>query len=196
MTAPSAAAILLAILLGMAPPATAQFGNLPFFGQPQQPPQQPAPPPPPSGQPGSPPTALATGQNQLLGTGIGGILGGIAGSFFGKDGAVGTVLGALVGAVVGNQLGALLDQREKEGLANASQRAAVAPAGEKVTWSTPDDRGKKTASGWAMPVGEPETAADGKSCRKVRQSVDKAGKTVTEDVTLCREESAWVMPAP
>lgn len=34
MTAPSAAAILLAILLGMAPPATAQFGNLPFFGQP------------------------------------------------------------------------------------------------------------------------------------------------------------------
>lgn len=143
---------------------------------------------------GSPPSP--GGQNQLLGTGIGGILGGVAGSFLGKDGAVGTVLGALVGAVVGNQLGALLDQREKEGLANASQRAAVAPAGEQVAWSTPDDKGKQTASGWAMPVGEPETSADGKGCRKVRQSADKGGKTTTEDVTLCREESAWVMPAP
>lgn len=106
------------------------------------------------------------------------------------------MLGALVGAVVGNRLGALLDQREKEGLANASQRAAVAPAGERITWHTPDDKGKQTASGWAMPVGEPETSADGKSCRRVRQSVDKGGKSTTEDVTLCRDESAWVMPAP
>ena len=184
--------IAMAIVVGLSATATAQFGNFPFFGQPQQ--QQPAPPPPQQqrGQPAPSPG----GQNQLLGTGIGGILGGVAGSFLGKDGAVGTVLGALVGAVVGNQLGALLDQREKEGLANASQHAAVAPAGERVAWSTPDDRGKQTASGWAMPVGEPETSADGKSCRKVRQSVDKGGKTTTEDVTLCRKESAWVMPAP
>ncbi len=187
------ALILIAIVLGPAATATAQFGNFPFFGQPQQ--QQPAPPPPPQPQRGQP-APSQSGQNQLLGTGIGGILGGVAGSFLGKDGAVGTVLGALVGAVVGNQLGALLDQREKEGLANASQRAAVAPAGERITWNTPDDKGKQTASGWAMPVGEPETSADGKSCRRVRQSVDKGGKSTTEDVTLCRDESAWVMPAP
>lgn len=135
------------------------------------------------------------GQGQIVGTGAGAAVGGIAGYLLGGRSATGAVIGALAGGLIGNRIGALLDEREQARLAEASRQAAEARTGEKVAWQATDAQGKPTASGWVVPISDPAPGADGKPCRQVRQSAEKGGQTSEQDVTLCRSDSGWVMPA-
>ena len=146
-------------------------------------------------------SACANGQNpfgmgnrETVGT-AGGVAGGalIGGLLGGTNGAI---IGGLVGGVIGNRVGAMLDRREQERLAAASQAAAA--ENKKVAWSAPPDKtGKPTAKGWVTPK-KTYVSSQGQTCRVVTQTVSKNGQTANEDVTLCKTaqngQAKWVTP--
>lgn len=140
-------------------------------------------------------TTTGMGDRETTGTAGGAVLGGLAGYFIGGRSVGGAVIGALAGGILGNRIGASLDQREQQRVAEASQRAASARTGEQVQWSAVNEQGQTTASGWVMPTSEPVQAANGQTCRQIRQVATKGGQTQQEDVTVCRaQNSDWVMP--
>ena len=127
-------------------------------------------------------------QSQTLGTAGGAVVGGLAGYAI-SGGAVGTLLGAAAGGVVGNRLGNWLE-------GNADQAAAVAAAkaaetGERVTWQKTGTTFQASQEGWAVPAGASYTAADGRTCRAIRQSATQAGQTKEDTVTLCKGAAGW-----
>jgi surface antigen len=80
------------------------------------------------------------GGNEATGTIIGGIAGGLAGlALAGKhSNALAVLLGVGIGAFIGNRVGALLDDREKQAMADATQQAAeFGHTNERVAWSAP-----------------------------------------------------------
>lgn len=76
---------------------------------------------------------------KVTGTAIGVVVGSLAGGLLlGKgNGRIGTALvGAAIGGIVGNQVGGLLDCRDQQAMAAASQSAGSAPVGQKIAWSS------------------------------------------------------------
>jgi surface antigen len=94
----------------------------------------------------------------------------------------------LADAAVAPSLRAWLTPADRESLAAASQRAAVAVTGIIVPWQGVDGRGKATASGDVMPAGEVYRSLRGQLCRDLRQSVTKDGAPHPRQVTLCRTD--------
>jgi surface antigen len=140
------------------------------------------------------------GQNETIGTAGGAAVGAAAGGLISKN-AVGAAIGAVLGGAIGNRIGAYLDDREKQRLTVATERAAEhAQVGQKVAWSNPGQSGQPpTATGWVTPNSEPFQNANGQTCRNVTQTVKKNGETAQDDVTVCKTVSAngktsWAVP--
>lgn len=81
-------------------------------------------------------------QKEQIGTVIGGAVGGVGSHFAGKGGTgavvAATVFGTAAGAWVGNRIGAWLDEKDREKLAEATQRTAV--TGKPQTYENPETR--------------------------------------------------------
>jgi surface antigen len=87
---------------------------------------------------------------------------------------------------------------ERRQLAEASQRAALGITGTPVAWAAADPAGAETAKGLALPVDDAQRSVRGRICRDLWQSVDKAGVTHQQQVTLCRRDygnglSLWAL---
>lgn len=93
-----------------------------------------------------------------------------------------------VDQVVAEGLRNWLTPIEREGLAGASQQAAVAPTGAMIPWQAVDGAGAPTARGTAVPLADVFRSDHGLICRYVRQSVDKEGATHVQQASLCRTD--------
>ncbi len=127
-------------------------------------------------------------RNQTIGTAGGAVAGGLAGYAI-SGGAVGALLGAAAGGVIGNRLGNFLEGDADQAAATAAARAAE--SGEKVTWKKTGATFQTTQEGWAAPDGASFTAADGRTCRPIRQSATQGGQTREDTVRLCKGTSGW-----
>lgn len=128
-------------------------------------------------------------RGQTLGTAGGAVAGGIAGYAI-SGGAVGTLLGAAAGGLIGNRLGNWLEGDATKAAAQAAARSAE--SGQKVTWKKTGATFQTTQEGWAAPAGPSYTAADGRTCRPIRESATQGGETRETTVTLCKSASGWV----
>lgn len=98
------------------------------------------------------------------GAAIGAVIGGVAaGLLLGKaSGKIGTaLLGAAVGGLIGQQIGSLLDCKDQQAAATASQTAGDAPVGQKVVWASDTAKvpAEATAPAVAAPAAEEPKAA-------------------------------------
>lgn len=126
---------------------------------------------------------------QELGTILGGIGGAVLGAQFGKGAGqlVGVAAGALAGAYLGNQVGSSLDKADHAQMEQASQRAASAPIGQKISWRNPDSGN----SGSITPTRE-GTSQAGEYCREYQQTVTVGGKSEEAVGTACRQpDGSW-----
>ncbi len=122
---------------------------------------------------------------------VGSIAGSIGGSYLGSylgGGTASRIMGAIAGGVagyyVGSNIGSYLGQEDKQRMAQASQRAF--DTGQTQAFSNPDTglRGKAEV----MPSVQSAQQADNRECKTIRQTIVlKDGKTVTEDVTSCKD---------
>jgi surface antigen len=108
---------------------------------------------------------------------------------------------AAVDGVIAGGLKSWLTFAERQNLAMASERAAVATTGEPVAWTAQDGGGEVTATGSAVAVGQPFRSLRGGICRDVRQSFAKDGTPHAQTVSLCRSEivtgiELWVVSLP
>jgi hypothetical protein len=90
---------------------------------------------------------------------------------------------------------------ERQSLAMASERAAVATTGAPVAWTATDGTGTATAKGSAVAVTQPFRSLRGEICRDVRQAFDKDNLPHAQTVSLCRSEIAtgerlWTVATP
>jgi hypothetical protein len=107
---------------------------------------------------------------------------------------------AAVDQVVAPGLRQWLTFPEQRSLATASERAAIAPAGEPVTFQAKDGNGAVTAHGAAAALDDVYRSLRGYICRDLRQSVVKNTETHASTVTLCREQvtdnaTLWIIGA-
>ena len=128
-------------------------------------------------------------RGQTIGTAGGAVAGGIAGYAL-TGGATGAVIGAAAGGLIGNRLGNWLEGDAKQAAAQAAARSAE--SGEKVTWRKTGATFQSVEEGWAAPVGAAYKAADGRTCRSIRQSATLGGDTREDTVTLCKSDTGWV----
>ncbi|HKR25349.1 MAG TPA: hypothetical protein VJS15_08830 [Allosphingosinicella sp.] len=116
------------------------------------------------------------------GRGIGGMLGGIAGGFIG--GPVGTVTSVLpVGSLLGEAIAALLDCREQQQAATATEEAVRGDVGTTATW-TSETRQNVTGSS-TLSAAEP-ALADGSQCVTVTDIVIIDGEETRAPKRMCR----------
>ena len=103
-----------------------------------------------------------------------------------------------IDTAIGPRLRNWLTPIERRQLAEASQRAVLGITGTPVAWAAADPAGTETAKGLALPVDDAQRSVRGRVCRDLWQSVDKAGDTHQEQVTLCRRDygnglSLWAL---
>jgi hypothetical protein len=103
-----------------------------------------------------------------------------------------------VDTAIGPGLRNWLTSIERRQLAEASQRAVLGITGTPVAWAAADPAGTETAKGLALPVDDAQRSVRGRVCRDLWQSVDKAGETHQQQVTLCRRDygnglSLWAL---
>lgn len=137
--------------------------------------------------------ACQSAETRRTGGMVGSMAGSIGGSYLGSylgGGTAGRIMGAIAGGVtgyyVGTNIGSYLGQEDKQRMAQASQRAF--DTGQTQAFSNPDSglRGKAEV----MPSAQPAQQADNRECKTIRQTIVlKDGKTVTEDVTSCKDPS-------
>jgi hypothetical protein len=106
-----------------------------------------------------------------------------------------------VEGVVADGLRNWLSFPEKQSLAMASEKAAVAKTGDPVKWKSTDGAGAVTAAGSAVAVAQPFRSLRGEICRDVRQAFDKDNVPHAQTVSLCRTDIAsgeklWIVTAP
>jgi hypothetical protein len=107
----------------------------------------------------------------------------------------------VVDDVIASGLKPWLTFAERQNLAMASERAAVAVTAAPVAWSAQDGGGEVTATGSAVAVGQPFRSLRGEICRDVRQAFDKEKVPHAQTVSLCRTEIAsgakiWLVATP
>lgn len=88
--------------------------------------------------------------------------------------------------------------KPKPQTADSSKRHPVTDESSSGQWSAVEpvrSSGNSGSWGWVEPVSPPSTAADGRTCRQIRQvAVDKAGTQTEEEVTTCQnEQKQWVV---
>lgn len=128
-------------------------------------------------------------RGETIGTAGGAVAGGLAGYALSHS-AVGAVIGAAAGGLIGNRLGNWLEGDSQQAAAQAAARSAE--SGERVTWRKTGTTFQTVQQGWAEPTGAVYKAADGRTCRPIRQSATQAGETREDTVTLCKGTAGWV----
>jgi len=119
---------------------------------------------------------------------FGSILGGIAGNVLGRTGVPGSVAGVYlpVGSLLSDAIINLLDCKEQQQAANATNEAIRGGVGTETTWkseSRPNVSGKST-------VTAEEKLADGGNCLTVTDVVIVDGEETTVPKRMCRAKGA------
>lgn len=119
----------------------------------------------------------------------GAILGGVTGALVtGHSNNVGvTLLGTLAGAMIGSEIGAQMDERDREYAAHAFNTASHSKVGRVVVWHNPHNghRGK------VIIVRDAHTPR-GEYCREFRNEVIINGRVQTVYGTACRRmDGSW-----
>lgn len=131
----------------------------------------------------------ATGRNceqqnqrsRRRGRGIGGVLGGIAGGFIG--GPVGTVTSVLpVGSLLGEAIAGLLDCREQQQAATATEEAVRGGVGTTASWQSET---RANVAGSSTVVAADTSAVDGE-CMTVTDIVIIDGQETRAPKRMCR----------
>lgn len=137
-------------------------------------------------------TAACNVDNQRIGTLAGAAGGALAGRAIGGEGTGGTVgliLGAVVGGYLGGEAGKWLDNRDKERMAETTNRTLEnGMAGQGYTWTNPDsgNRGTVTAQ-------QSFRNSSGQVCRDFTSSaVSAQGQSATAAGTACKQpDGTW-----
>jgi hypothetical protein len=119
---------------------------------------------------------------------FGSMLGSIGGSFLGRAGAAGSVVAAALPAAsyLGDELLKMLDCKEQQQAAKATDQAIRGGVGTEVSWkseSRPNVTGKSTVTG-------KEQLADGGDCLTVTDVVIVDGEETTVPKKMCRAKGA------
>ncbi len=121
------------------------------------------------------------------GRAIGGLIGGVAGAAVGRGGAVRRLatiaLSAPVGALIGETIARLLDCREQQQAAAATEQAVERGIGTTTTWESetrPGVTGSSTVTAAAAPM------PDGNPCMTVTDIVIVDGEETRAEKRMCR----------
>jgi surface antigen len=130
------------------------------------------------------------GQNETIGTVLGGIAGAVIGSQFGSGTGqiVATAAGTLAGAWIGNAIGRSLDEEDRQTAYQTDQAALENNAdGESSSWSNPENN----TGGSITPVNSMQSA--GQECRTYEKSVLVDGELEQTTGKACRNsDGLWV----
>lgn len=126
--------------------------------------------------------------NQTVGAGAGGVIGGLIGSQFGGGAGqlIATGIGVGAGVLIGQQVGAYLDERDRE----MAQKSTIQTyqSGATQTWSNPDTG----ATGTVQPVSQATAVASGDSCQVQEQTIRlKDGTQETTRYRVCERNGEF-----
>ena len=130
------------------------------------------------------------GQKQVGGTLLGAGLGGLLGSQFGSGSGklVATGLGVFAGGLIGSEIGRSIDRADRAYMNRATERAAVVPVGQTVTWRNPDSGNY----GAVTPTREGVHNGTGAYCREYQQEVIVGGQREQSYGQACRQpDGSW-----
>ena len=129
---------------------------------------------------------------QIAGTAVGAAAGGLAGSAIGKGkgNTLAIIAGALIGGIAGNQVGAALDDADRERAQRSTQTALENTAtGHTTSWRSPDSGNY----GSTTPT-RTYTSSNGQPCREYQSTVTVDGKTANGTGTACRDaDGNWMI---
>jgi hypothetical protein len=118
---------------------------------------------------------------------LGGFLGSMAGSMLGRTGVGGTVGGLLpTGQLLSEALIAILDCKEQQQAAEATNEAVRGGVGTTATWTSET---RPNVTGSSSVTGEEQTA-DGAHCLTVTDVVIVDGEETTAPKRMCRQPGA------
>jgi surface antigen len=129
------------------------------------------------------------GPNETGGTAIGAATGGILGAAIAgpHNALAGAVFGAAAGGLVGNAIGKDMDERDRERMREAQQRAYTAPIGQPIIWDNPDNG----HSGQITPVRDGYTP-EGEYCREFHTQITVGGQSQSAYGKACRQpDGSW-----
>ena len=119
-------------------------------------------------------------RNRRRGRGIGGFLGGLGGRFGGAAGVVSSILP--VGQLLGEAIASLLDCREQQQAANATDEAVRGGVGRTATWQSET---RPNVTGSSTVTAADNSAADGE-CVTVTDIVIIDGQETRAPKRMCR----------
>ncbi len=127
-------------------------------------------------------------RNRSRGRLVGGLLGGIAGTVVGRRGETAALVSALVpaGALLGDAIAGLLDCREQQQAAAATERAVSGGIGTTTSWAS---KSRPGVSGTSTVIAA-APAADGADCLSVTDVVIVDGEETRAPKRLCRRPPA------
>lgn len=89
-----------------------------------------------------------------------------------------------------------LDDRERRRLLDAARQAFVATGDQTTAYTiVPENIDAEPTGVTAAPAGPPEVRADGSTCRPLKLSVTKHGRTTIGTLTFCRAPGGDLKPA-
>ena len=89
-----------------------------------------------------------------------------------------------------------LDDRERRRLLEAARQAFVATTDQTTAYTVvPENIDAEPTGVTAVPAGPPEVRADGSTCRPLKLSVTKHGRTTIGTLTFCRAPGGDLKPA-
>ena len=133
--------------------------------------------------------ACGPGNKQGTGTIVGAVAGGAAGAAIGgpKNRIPGMAIGAVVGGILGNQIGAALDERDRQMAAAAEYQALeYGQSGQPTPWNNPQTQHR----GQIVP-GKPYQRGS-QYCRAYTHTIYVGGEPQTARGTACRQpDGTW-----
>ncbi|MBF0393435.1 MAG: glycine zipper 2TM domain-containing protein [Alphaproteobacteria bacterium] len=127
-------------------------------------------------------TIAQAGNNETIGTILGGAAGAVAGSQFGQGqgNLAATAAGTLLGAFVGGEMGNSMDKTDRMHAQRATLSALNGNGGGHVAWNNP----RSGRSGRVVPIKSYERR--GARCRDFEQIVEYRGRPYHSFGTACR----------
>ena len=119
--------------------------------------------------------------------------GGIHGALIGGEDLPASLPPAFAEAAIAPGLKSRLQPSERQALAEASQQAATAKRGQKISWPNaapaPASETEAPVSGWVAAVSDPYLSNHGLVCRDLRQAAVRGEEPTVAAISLCREEA-------
>lgn len=128
---------------------------------------------------------------QAVGGVSGAVLGGLLGSQVGggKGQLWATGAGVLLGALAGSSIGSSLDKADQAYANRAFNQAAVAPVGQPITWSNPEN-----GNSGSYVVNRTGRTADNRMCREFTQTIMIGGRSQQGVGTACQNpDGSWAI---